>query len=393
MQQMQSYVKKGFSLDLGLLVLLLIMCIYNLIAVYCSIPLTSSGSMFLLYKQVIWIILGFGTLIFLLFFGIDRLFTGAKVFYWIILVSLIPLILDKYIDLPFIRPVSGTRAWYQIGNLVSIQPSEFMKVILIIMVANIVHQHNQEKIEDSWRSDIKLFAKVLMYAIPPLILILLEPDTGLPLIIVVSLSIIVMVSGIKRIWIFLNFGLVIFIVGGVIFLFYTNPSLLARILGDSYKLNRFYGWLETENYISSYGNQLYQALLAVGSSGWTGHGIQSVLVYFAEPQNVFIFAVIAHNNGFIGCLTVVCTCLAFDLKLLWIALKYDNPREKYMVVGMVGMLIFQQFVNMGMILGITPITGITLPFISSGGSSLLSYMIPLAIIFQMSSENRTNNIH
>ena len=74
---------------------------------------------------------------------------------------------------------------------------------------------------------------------------------------------------------------------------------MARVLGDVYKLNRFYGWLETESYISSYGNQLYQALLAVGSAGWTGHGIQSTLVYFAEPQNDFIFAVIGQNFGFI----------------------------------------------------------------------------------------------
>ncbi|MPM47646.1 Peptidoglycan glycosyltransferase RodA [bioreactor metagenome] len=266
-----------------------------------------------------------------------------------------------------------------------------MKIILIIQVANIVDRHNSNKKDDSLLTDLKLFGEVLLYAIPPLILILLQPDTGLPLIIVISLSIIIMVSGIRRIWIIIYFA-IIFIIGfGVIYLFETNPTLLAKLLGDTYKLNRFYGWLQTENYIASYGNQLYQALLAIGSAGWFGHGIQSTLVYFAEPQNDFIFAVIGQNFGFIGSSIVVLVCLLFDLKLLSIAIKFEHQREKLMVTGLLGMLLFQQVENMGMIIGLLPITGITLPFISSGGSSLLSYMIPLAIIFQMSSENILRN--
>ncbi|MDD2591497.1 MAG: FtsW/RodA/SpoVE family cell cycle protein [Erysipelotrichaceae bacterium] len=384
-------VKKSFAIDKTLLVILLSLFAFNLIAVYASIPLTVSGSMTLLYKQAFWILLSFGFLIFLLIFGIDRLFTSAHVFYWILMFLLVLLILDKYIDLPFIRPVSGTRAWFQLGSIASFQPSEFMKVILIIQVANIIDNHNNMKNDDSAWIDIKLFAKVLAYAVPPLILILLQPDTGLPLIIVISLSAMVMVSGIRSFWIYLYFFLLISIIGFVLLLFELNPSLLARILGDAYKLNRFYGWLETENYISSYGNQLYQALLAIGSAGWTGHGIQSTLVYFAEPQNDFIFAVIGQNFGFIGASIVVIVNTIFDLKLLSIAFKFEKPREKIMVAGLLGMLLFQQIENMGMITGLLPITGITLPFISSGGSSLLSYMIPLAIIFQMSSENILRN--
>lgn len=393
MQASINEVKKKFTLDKGLTIIVLTMFFINIIAVYCAIPITESGSMKVLYKQIIWIVLGICTLIFLLYFGIDRLFTGVKVFYFIDLFLLLLLIIDKYIDLPFIRPVLGTRAWIQFGSIASFQPSEFMKIILIIQIANVVYHHNINKESDSALEDLKLFLKVLAYAIPPLILILLEPDTGLPLIIVVSLSVIVMCASIKRFWILLYFLIVFFIIGGAIFLFYNNPNLLARILGDSYKLKRFYGWLETESYISSYGSQLYQALLAIGSSGLTGHGIQSKIVYFAEPQNDFIFAVISQNFGFIGAFIVVAICTIFDLKLLNVAKKYNNLREKYMVIGLVAMLAFQQVENIGMIIGLFPITGITLPFISSGGSSLLSYMIPLAIIYQMSSENMERSNH
>ncbi len=393
MQVFSNPVKKKFVLDYSLLGLLLLMCLFNLIAVYCAVPLTKSGSMTILYKQLAWIVLGLSFLIFLLYFGIDRLFTGINILYWILMVLLALLIVDKYIDLPFIRPVSGTRAWIQFGSIASFQPSEFMKMTLIIQVANITYKHNQEKDSDSVLNDLKLFGKVLLYAVPPLVLMLLEPDTGLPLIIVFSLSLLIMCSGINKFWIVLYFLLVDGIIGAAIYLFYNNPSLLVKMLGDSYKLNRFYGWLETEKYISSYGNQLYQSLLAVGSSGWFGYGIQSTIVNFAEPQNDFIFAVICQNFGFIGALTVIIVCILFDIKLISIALKYENNREKLMVVGLVGMLIFQQVENMGMIIGLTPITGITLPFISSGGSSFLSYMIPLAIVFQMSSENAIRKDH
>lgn len=392
MQKQLSAVKKSFALDKTLLFVLLLLFAFNLLAVYSSIPLTVGSNMTILYKQAVWILLGLGFLVFLLVFGIDRLFTGATVFYWILLFLLCLLILDKYVDLPLIRPVSGTRAWIHFGSLASFQPSEFMKIILIIQVANIVDNHNNNKTDDSVFSDIKLFIKVLAYAVPPLLLIIAQPDTGLPLIIVISLSVLVMVSGIRRFWIWIYLFVVVAGFSTVIYLFYENPSLLARILGDSYKLNRFYGWLQTESYISSYGNQLYQALLGIGSAGWTGHGFQATLVYFAEPQNDFIFAVIGKNFGFIGSAVVIIVNAVFDLKLLSIAMKFEKQREKLMVIGLLGMLVFQQVENMGMITGLLPITGITLPFISSGGSSLLSYMIPLAIIFQMSSENILRNV-
>ena len=134
-------------------------------------------------------------------------------------------------------------------------------------------------------------------------------------------------------------------------------------------------------------------LFRSGSSGLTGHGFREVLIRFPEPQTDFIFSVIGQNFGFLGTTSVVALLTAFDLKLISIASRHDQPRERYMVAGMIGMLLFQQLVNMGMITGLFPITGITLPFISYGGSSMLSYMIPLAIVFQMSSENKSRLMH
>ena len=172
-------VKKSFAIDKTLLLVLILLFSFNLLAVYASIPLTVSGSMTLLYKQAFWILLGFGFLIFLLIFGIDRLFTSANVFYWILLFMLVLLLLDKYIDLPFIRPFLVLERGFNWVILLAFNPSEFMKIILIIQTANIVDRHNSTKKDDSAYSDIQLFAKVLAYAIPPLLLILAQPDTGL----------------------------------------------------------------------------------------------------------------------------------------------------------------------------------------------------------------------
>lgn len=386
---------KPFHLDIPLTVLLVIMAIISLIAIYGAIPLTPSwvNGEGLLIRQGIWYILGYGTLAFLLYFGIDRLFTGIRVFYWILLILLIILLLDFVIDIPFVTPVNGSRAWFQIPGIGTLQPSEFMKIVLILLCANIIHDHNQYKTSMTVKDDLVLFFKIGKVTIPPLILIVMQPDTGIPIVIVISILAMLAISQIKTFWIGFGMLFIVLMLGSLLYLFEYHPDILVRLVGAPYRLNRIYGWLHTENHILTWGSQLYTSLLAVGSAGLTGHGVQATLISFAEPQNDFIFAVIAKNYGFLGVSTVIGISLLFNLKILSIAINFDRAKEQYMVAGLLGMMFFQQFQNMGMIVGILPITGITLPLISSGGSSLLSYMIPLAIIYHMSSENKTRTQH
>ncbi len=393
--QKSTRTSKPFKIDTWLTVLLIIMAIISLVAIYGSIPITPSwiDGRSILIKQALWYILGFSLLGFLLYFGIDRLFTGVKVFYWILLVMLVILILDFYINVPFVTPINGSRAWFILPGIGTIQPSEFMKIVLILLSANIIHEHNEFKTKMSFKDDLFLFYKIAKVVALPLILIIMQPDTGIPLVIIVSILAMLAVSQIKPFWILFGAITLLILIGGALYLFEYHPDILTRILGASYKLNRFYGWLHTEKYSLTWGNQLYTSLLAVGSAGLTGHGAQATMIVFAEPQNDFIFAVIAKNYGFIGVSLVIFISLLFNLKLLSIALKFDQPKEQYMVAGLLGMLFFQQIQNMGMIIGILPITGITLPLISAGGSSLLSYMIPLAIIYHMSSDNYNRTLH
>ena len=326
---------------------------------------------------------------FLIYFGRNNLYEIIKYVYILLMIALGLLILDSlpFISVPFVYIINNSRAWFIFPGIGSFQPSEFMKVVLILMTAKIISNHNSEKTEVSYKSDLKLFANILKIALPPLILIVLQPDTGIPLIIIVSILVMVAVSGIKRTWIYVFGALGISLFAGFIFIFYTNQQLLIELFGSSYRLSRFYGWLETEKYILTYGNQLYEGLLAIGSAGLFGHPFKEAIVWFAEPQNDFIFAVIGQNFGFLGTSLVIVISIVLDIKLLLIALNHDDMRDKMMVIGLLGMLLFQQVQNMGMISGLLPITGITLPFISYGGSSLWSYMIPLSIVFKMSSDN------
>lgn len=394
-QLIKSPTKKTFIIDWSLSLILLALTGISLLAIYGASPLLVSfiDGTDLLIKQVIWVIISIISLILLIQIGVDRLFTAIDIAYWILMFLLLLLIVDRYINLPFIAPVNGTRAWFQLPGLGTIQPSEFMKAVLIIKSSVTISEHIDQNRMSNIESDLFLFYKILKYAIPPLFLMILQPDTGIPIIIIIGLIAMLSMSGISKYWLISGFsfvGLVLIIFLG---LFFFAPDMLVNVVGSSYRLNRIYGWLQTEQYISSWGLQLYQSLLAVGSAGWLGHGLGSQVITLIEPQNDFIFAVIGQNFGFIGASIVLFLHLALDLTIIRIIQNNEYYREKIMAVGLLGMLLFQQIQNMGMIIGLLPITGITLPFISAGGSSLLSFVPMIAIIFHMSHLNRSKIVH
>ncbi len=390
-----SPTKKHFVIHWSLTFVLLSLTAISLLAIYAASPLLVYylDGTDLLIKQIIWVVISIVSLVALIQLGVDRLFTAIDIAYWILIFLLFLLVLDKYINLPFIAPVNGTRAWFYFPGIGTIQPSEFMKAVLIIKSATIIAEHIEQNRVANFESDIFLFIKILKFAILPLILIIAQPDTGIPLIIIMGLIAMVSLSGIQRYWLYGGFTLVIGTVLVFLFLFFFAQDFLVNIVGSSYRLTRFYGWLKTEDYISSWGLQLYQSLLAVGSAGFFGHGFGSQVISIIEPQNDFIFAVIGQNFGFLGTSIVLFLHLALDLIIIRIIYQNEYYREKIMAIGFLGMLMFQQIQNMGMIIGLLPITGITLPFISAGGSSLLSFIPSIAIIYHMSHMNQSKKNH
>ena len=135
------------------------------------------------------------------------------------------------------------------------------------------------------------------------------------------------------------------------------------------------------NWSSSSGLQLTNGLTAIGSAGITGHGFNNTPIYFPEMQTDFIFAVFSSNFGFIGATILIGLIIYFDINIIGLSNKSTNISDKLTVAGIIAVLLFQQIQNIGMTVGLLPIMGITLPFISYGGSSLLSYMILIGMLY------------
>lgn len=390
-----SRAKSPDKFDFVLFTYLLLMAGMSILSIYSAFGIIGhAAGVSYLMKQTMWFIAGFIAIGVIMYLGNDSMLQFAKIAYWFLLGCLVVLLVGKLynkltgVDFFGILTINGATSWFQLGPFGSFQPSEFMKIVLIIITAGVIDEHNSNKTMDSYEMDFSLFLDVAKWAVPPMLLILVQPDTGIVLIIAISLFAMIVCSGIKKQW-FVIIGILALVVLVLFFYmyFYHFNTLNSLIGGEGgYKLKRITAWLNPETDINGEGHQLYMALLALGSAGLTGHGMGLELVSIPEAQTDFIFAVIGQSWGLIGTLCIVGICLAVDIHLCRIASNSKNMFEKYLIIGVLGMLLYQQVQNIGMIIGLLPITGITLPLISYGGSSLLSYLIAFGIIMNASAK-------
>lgn len=191
------------------------------------------------------------------------------------------------------------------------------------------------------------------------------------------------IGGLRKRWFFLTIGILGSFLAVFLSIYYFKQDLFIEIFGTSffYRMDRITNWTNTDTL------QLKNSLIAIGSSGIKGHGINKTPIYFPEMQTDFIFSVFASNTGLIGSISLIIIMIYFDLTLINYSNKTSNITDKYAIAGIIGVLLFQQVYNISMTIGLLPIMGITLPFISYGGSSLLSYMLLLGMIFNISNES------
>lgn len=382
---------KRFDFILISIVSLLVLC--GLIAIYSSLKQLPAFQSGIVFTQIRWILISCIAIAIIMYFGNDSLYDFIEIVYWILFALLVILFIDKilysftYRHLPggLITDIKGAVSWYNLPGLGSLQPSEFMKIVLVIKTALIINEHNENKIEDSYEEDVELFKKVLKPSIIPLLLILFQPDTGLFIIISISIFVMVLCSGIKREWFIFFFGLIAFFILLFLYLYFFQRPILNIFIQD-YKLSRIDGWFYPELSVKDQGHQLYTSLLALGSAGLKGVGLQPTTIQLSEANTDLIFVVFGQSFGLIGSLFLLSLCFALDFRIYQIIIQSKNMVEKYMMCGFLGMLVYQQIQNIGMLIGLLPITGITLPFVSYGGSSLLSYFIALGFILNSSAK-------
>ncbi|WP_349730292.1 FtsW/RodA/SpoVE family cell cycle protein [Peribacillus frigoritolerans] len=173
---------------------------------------------------------------------------------------------------------------------------------------------------------------------------------------------------------------------GILYLVFLHPEIL-RLMGIKiFQLGRIYAWIDPESYKSGEGFNLIKALLAIGSGGVSGY--KGSGVYVPEAHTDFIFSVIASKYGFLGSSILITIYFFLISGMVKLALDVKNSFESYLCEGVVSMIFFHIFENIGMNIGLLPITGIPLPFISYGGSSLMGNMLAIGLIFSISYRKR-----
>ena len=271
--------------------------------------------------------------------------------------------------------VSGTddTAWLQIGNL-SVQPSEFIKICFIITFAkhiSVIYERGRIK---SFPAALAL----LLHAGIPMALIHLQGEDGTVLIFAFIALITAFSAGIaKKYYIMLAAGVLTAI-----------PFIWNYVLNDEHR-NRFIALLDIDgNSMSNYGWQQYQGKISIASGMLTGagygNGTRVEYGIVPEQENDFIFSVAGEELGFIGCCLIILILLLIMLKIVVIGINANNIEGKCICAGVFSLIASQTIINLGMVLGFLPVIGITLPFFSAGGSSIMSILICIGLVQSVS---------
>ena len=269
----------------------------------------------------------------------------------------------------------AARRWFRVGDL-TVQPSEFAKIAMVVMLAALAH-HYGGRIRQLRVSIIYLGSVVALVVVP----IVLEPDLGAAITIAFVGFVMIFAAG-ARVWhLLLGFAALV-------------PVALVSLNQNAYQRERLLTFLSGDPDINRTGYQAAQAQIAMGSGGITGRGLGLGTQKFRLPipDSDTVFAVLGEEFGLVGTGLVLVLFLALFVRGIQIAAATDDVFGRMLAIGIVTQLCFQAFVNMAVVTGLTPVTGITLPFISRGGSSLLASMIMMGVLMNIARQSDLGRI-
>ncbi len=359
------------KLDKKLLITVIITALFGILMIYSASNVWAeykfNDSLKYVKHQFLFFILGIITMFTLSNIDYKYYYKNANK---ILLLTFILLILVLIPGIGIVR--NGSRSWFGIGSF-SIQPSEFSKIALIIFVSKYL-ANNDKDVKKIVKGIFPILGLILLF----FGLIMLEPDFGQGMVIVITLIMIIFVSGAK-----LSFFVKCGILGllGIVGLIIIAPYRLARIISF---VNP---WVDP---LGS-GFQIIQSLYAIGPSGLLGKGLGNSIqkhFYLPEPQTDFIFSIISEELGFLGVLLVTSLFLIIFIRSIKVSLKCTDLFSKYLVFGLSFGILIQAILNLCVVVGLIPVTGVTLPFFSYGGSSLLVSFASIGIILNISKNNK-----
>lgn len=360
---------KDSKIDKVLIAITALLTFFGLIMVYSTTMILAKekygDSFFFLKKHLLWLVVGF------ILFSIiallkSPLYLNHKLVYAIVFISTVALIMVF-----FTGKINNSFRWIRVMGF-SVQPSEFAKIAMVLYLAYILGKKCD---------DMNNIGKLLFYLIPFFIveiLILKEPDVGNFLLIFIILLFMLFAAGLK---IRYFFSIALFL----------GPLLYLIIKLNPEKMKRVLAFLNPEAHFSTYGFQTMQSIYAIGSGGIFGQGLGNStqkLYFLPYAYSDFIFSIIGEEAGLIGAFIVVALFFVFLLRGLNIARMSGNRQTYLLVVGLTFLVVLQAMIHISVALGIFPTKGIPLPFISNGGSSLLSSLIIAGIIVNVSRHRR-----
>lgn len=355
---------KGY--DKGIIIATLILCLFGVIMVFSASSIYAlklyGTKYYFVKKQILYLIFGLTAGGIAAVIDIDILRKYIKPLYGFILVGLI-LVFVPHIGID----VSGSHRWLRLGTF-TIQPSEFAKPVLILLIAHILDEKTRGT------NALPPVLEPLIYTAIMLILIIKEPDFGTAIIILTVVFTILFLSGARL------KSLAAAVLSAI-------PVGILLIIHSSYRLNRIKAFLKPWQHAQTGGFQIVQSVIAYGVGGITGVGLGNSfekLFYLPEAHTDFIFSVVAEELGFIGVAVVMSVFIFLITKAFGIGARSQNTFTKAAVYGLTLFIALQVIINIAVTLGLLPTKGLTMPFISYGGSSLTAELISVGIIVNLS---------
>lgn len=355
------------NMEWGILVCTILLIVIGLVALFSATQNSGHGEFI---KQIIWLAISIPIAVVVLFTDYELIAKISPAFYGGMIVLLIGVL--------FTNSINGAHSWFDIGFF-SLQPSEFMKIFFVLTFASVV-----SKIQERGKNEISRPTRLIMVlavAALPIGLIILEPDLGTAMSFIVATLMVLFSANIdKR-----------YIITGILLIVILAPILYFFVLPEHAK-TRIDVFLNPDLDPRGSGYNIIQSKLAIGAGQLFGMGLlkgnQTQLGFLYPKTTDFIYSVIGEELGFVATVSIVIIYTVLITKAIYVAKTAKDDLGSYIAIGIVGIFLFHMIENIGMTIGLLPITGVPLPFVSYGGSSLISSSVLIALLLNISGKRQ-----
>lgn len=378
--------RQSHYIQLDLILFLVFFIVTSSLAIYNAQQLEQYPDNFVA-KQLVYYAIGIGVAIAIQFIDLDQLYRSSVYLY---LLGVLSLIVLHFSPEAIARPVNGAKSWFNNKvPFISIQPSEFAKIFFVLFLAYLIYRHQEKFSRQTIRTDLILIGKILLATLFPAFLIWKQPDLGTTLVFLFITVVLIVLSGVNWRIIAVMFATGLVSVVSVVLVIVNFPDFAENVLRiEPHQIKRVTTWFDPSVQDSNDRYHIDLSLQTVGSGKLTGKGMKSAEVQLPEAHTDFIFSIIGESFGFLGSTLVILVFFLFLYKLVILGMKVGshNSYAAYICYGFMALILIHTFQNIGMTIGLMPITGIPLLFISYGGSTTLSTMIAYGIIYRIAVE-------